>query len=108
MLEKLLRSIKDVGTIYVLLRSKQGCSSSNRLHSMLYNKPFSFHLNNDKQCFEKVQAIDGDITIPDLGLSPEDRELLINNVDIVFHLAASVKFNAPLRYIIIKNITNYQ
>ncbi|KAK1117620.1 hypothetical protein K0M31_015793 [Melipona bicolor] len=38
----------------------------------------------------------GDVNLPDLGLSPKDRIMLIENVNIVFHLAATVRFNEPL------------
>ena len=36
------------------------------------------------------------MSLPDLGLSPPDRIMLIENVNIVFHLAATVRFNEPL------------
>ena len=38
----------------------------------------------------------GDVSLPDLGLSREDRNLLLEKVNIVFHVAATVKFNEPL------------
>ena len=38
----------------------------------------------------------GDISLPDLGLSQEDRNLLLDKVNIVFHAAATVRFNEPL------------
>ena len=36
------------------------------------------------------------MNLPDLGLSPADRTMLIHNVNIVFHVAATVRFNEPL------------
>lgn len=39
-----------------------------------------------------------------LGLSPTDKELLINNVNIVFHSAATVAFNNPIKIAINTNI----
>ena len=36
------------------------------------------------------------MSLPDLGLSRADRTMLIQNVNIVFHIAATVKFNEPL------------
>ena len=38
----------------------------------------------------------GDVSLSDLGLSREDRNLLSEKVNIVFHVAATVKFNEPL------------
>lgn len=45
----------------------------------------------------KVSALEGDVSQPGLGLSPHDRQTLIDNVTVVYHGAASVRFNEPLR-----------
>lgn len=49
-------------------------------------------------------AIDGDILAEGLGLSEEDRKTLVENVQIVFHSAASVRFDEPLRKAIDINV----
>jgi len=46
---------------------------------------------------DKLVPIAGDITEPDLGLSEEDKQLIAQNVSVVFHLAATVRFDAPIR-----------
>lgn len=46
---------------------------------------------------EKVSAIAGDISLPDIGLSEKDRMLLMGEVDVIFHCAATVRFDDPLR-----------
>ena len=46
---------------------------------------------------DKVVAIGGDISLPALGISVEDRKLLIDNVNIVVHSAATVRFDERLR-----------
>jgi fatty acyl-CoA reductase len=45
----------------------------------------------------KLVAIQGDITIPGLGISETDLNSLISDVSIVFHSAATVKFDEPLK-----------
>lgn len=40
--------------------------------------------------------ISGDLLVENLGLSSSDHSLIINTVDIVINVAASVDFNAPL------------
>lgn len=45
----------------------------------------------------KVVAIAGDITLPGLGISKSDLDTLTQDVSIVFHSAATVKFDEPLR-----------
>lgn len=42
-------------------------------------------------------AISGDIGEDNLGLSSEDRTTLINNVQVVFHSAATLDFEADLK-----------
>ena len=96
LLWKLLDTCPDIGKIFVLLRSKNNVSAEKRLVQLLKVKPFNFkHLHDD--LFEKVVAIESDITTEGLGLSQSDRTLLQEQVHIVFHSAASVKFDAPLK-----------
>ena len=42
-------------------------------------------------------VIPGDITMPALGISNADIEILTQDVSIVFHSAATVKFDEPMR-----------
>ena len=44
----------------------------------------------------RVYPMKGDVSLPDLGLSQEDRNLLLEKVNIVFHVAATVRLNEPL------------
>ena len=45
----------------------------------------------------KIILVEGDITLPNLGISSVDLDLLVNNVSIVFNSAATVRFNEELR-----------
>ena len=55
-------------------------------------------LRKDQPNFRnKLYPINGDICQPGLGVSQADREILEKNVHIVFHSAATVRFDAPLR-----------
>lgn len=62
----------------------------------------------NKQLFEKLIPISGDLMKPELGLSESDIKLLCNNVSIVFHCAATVKFDEPLRVSIQMNVIGTQ
>lgn len=46
---------------------------------------------------EKIVAVTGDVTREGFGLSPSDLNLLIENVSIVFNLAATVRFDEELK-----------
>jgi len=54
-------------------------------------------LRSEKPDFiESIRIIDGHLEESSMGLSPSDREWLIENVNFVFHCAATIKFNEPL------------
>lgn len=52
----------------------------------------------------KVVSIEGDVIMPGFGISPENLELLVENVSIVFHSAATTKFNEKLNTAIEMNV----
>lgn len=41
--------------------------------------------------YNTVTAIKGDVMLPDLGISAEDRKMLIDKVTIIYHAAATVR-----------------
>lgn len=79
------------------MRPKNEKTSKQRLNEFTNSKFFS--VCNIKNIEDKLVAVQGDITSPKLGLSAEDRSMLIENVSIIFHSAASVKFDDPLEYV---------
>ena len=46
----------------------------------------------------KVIPIPGDIVHKSLGISCDDRKLLLENVEIIIHSAATVRFDEPIRF----------
>ncbi|CAG2176235.1 unnamed protein product, partial [Oppiella nova] len=67
-----------------------------------------FTLNNNDLKLSKIVAVSGDVSSPGLGLSDGDRELLVREVSVVFHSAASVKFHGPLNDFIAQNVYGTQ
>lgn len=51
----------------------------------------------------QCHVIPGDVVEPDLGISAEDRELLFNEIDIVYHCAATVRFDESLKKAVLLN-----
>ena len=47
--------------------------------------------------YERIIPIAGDILEPQLGMSDEDRETVAAETQIVFHSAATVKFDEELK-----------
>ncbi|XP_026821812.1 putative fatty acyl-CoA reductase CG5065 [Rhopalosiphum maidis] len=110
LIEKLLRSCPGLKNIYLLIRPKRGKDIECRFQELLENPVFDRIRSTDdaEKVFEKVVCINGDVSDPDLGLSAEDRQRLCSDVTIVFHSAATVKFNETLRTAVTLNTLGTQ
>jgi len=54
-------------------------------------------LRSEKSDFmQSIRIIDGHLDDSSMGLSSSDREWMVENVNFVFHCAATIKFNEPL------------
>ena len=69
------------------------------MHTYTHTQVFENLHSEQPAVFEKLLPVAGDLMQPGLGLSESDQQLLINNAAVVFHLAATIKFDAPLRYV---------
>lgn len=96
LIEKLLRTCDGIEKIYILLRPKRGVGSEQRFEEYLRNPIFERIRMKNPEILNKLACIPGDIKDPNIGLSDSDSKLL-ENVHIVFHVAATVRFNEPLR-----------
>ncbi|CAD7012235.1 unnamed protein product [Ceratitis capitata] len=83
-LEKLLRDIPEIGTVYLLMRPKKG-------------KTVAQQLKIDEKRFDKIVPIEGDVGQEHLGISEAERQVLIDNVHVVFHSAATLDFFQSLK-----------
>lgn len=63
---------------------------------MLREKDANFH--------RRISVINGDLNHIKVGLSDNDIDLLCNEVDIVVHAAADVRFNIPLLELVESNV----
>nr|CAD7590335.1 unnamed protein product [Timema genevievae] len=97
LLEKLLRGCPDVHRIYILVRPKRGVTPSTRVEEITKLPLFEKLRVTNPGALNKLTALEGDITLPDLGLSEENRRLLEEEVDIVFHCAASLRLEAEIK-----------
>ncbi|XP_041852894.1 fatty acyl-CoA reductase 1 isoform X1 [Melanotaenia boesemani] len=97
LLEKLLRSCPEIGAVYVMVRSKAGQSPQARVADMTNCKLFERLQSEQPDFAEKIIAVKSDLTYPELDLSKEDQSVLAENVNIVFHCAATIRFNEPLK-----------
>ncbi|KAI5945318.1 Fatty acyl-CoA reductase 1 [Manis javanica] len=97
LLEKLLRSCPKVNSVYVLVRQKAGQTPQERVEEVISGKLFDRLRDENPDFREKVIAINSELTQPKLALSEEDKEVIIDSINIIFHCAATVRFNENLR-----------
>lgn len=102
LIEKLLRSCSGLNRVFVLIRSKNNQTANERLEELKKNSVYDrLHEENPKQ-FDKLIAVQGDVMEIGLGLSSEDIKKM-ENVSIVFHVAANVRFDDSLKTAILMN-----
>ena len=123
MLEQLLRTCPEIAKIYVVVRQKHGISGQDRFHKMLHTNPLFHLLRgtlrlpycaggagHDAVLLEKasndngnlelsgchtphLEAIAGNMTLPDYGIAQADLLRLQQQTEIVIHAAASISFD---------------
>ncbi|XP_050502641.1 putative fatty acyl-CoA reductase CG5065 [Diabrotica virgifera virgifera] len=108
LLEKLLRSCPGVSKIYLLIRPKKGQHAQERLQQLLCSPLFDTIRKERPLDLHKVLPIEGDITQPELNISVNDRAVLERSVNIVFHSAATVKFDEKLKLSVTINMLGTQ
>ncbi|KAB0791554.1 hypothetical protein PPYR_03354 [Photinus pyralis] len=108
LLEKLLRSCPGVSSIYLLIRPSKGQNAQERLQQLLCSPLFDILRKECPTDLQKVSAIEGDITQPELAIAPSDRAMLCQSVNVVFHSAATVKFDEKLKLSVAINMLGTQ
>jgi len=98
-IEKVLRSMPDVGNIFILLRPRKGQGIKERLESIKYSSVFDVMKTSEgfDALFNKIKPVSGDISEEKLGLSDDDFKMLCDNVNIVVHCAATLDFETDLK-----------
>ncbi|CRL04380.1 CLUMA_CG017471, isoform A [Clunio marinus] len=103
LVEKLLRSC-NVGKIFILVRHKKKASPQQRFNDYVKHRIFDGLRSTDPLFSQRIHLISGDITIDDLAMSETDMNILIKELHIIFHCAANVRFDDPIREAININV----
>lgn len=104
LIDKLLRSCPDIENVYLLVRPKKGVDIHTRLEEIFDDEVFARLRETVPKFRHKIVAIAGDCSLAGLGMKITDRQTLISNVDIVFHCAATVRFDEKLRLAVNINV----
>lgn len=103
LIEKLLRACPEIGNVYILLREKYQQSLQERVKNITENILFDKLRQENPAALAKIVPIRGDVRELRLGISEEDRKTLIEEVSIVYHVAATVRFDETLADSILMN-----
>ncbi|EEC02726.1 acyl-CoA reductase, putative [Ixodes scapularis] len=104
LLEKLLRSCNGLRRIFVLMRAKGGASSQARLDELLDAEVSEPFLSVFQKLLTLLRLSINDNNHKIIRSEHEHKRALWENVDIVFHSAAIVKFDEPLKSSIDMNV----
>jgi len=95
LIEKLLRCFPDIGTVYLLIRpSKKQPNVHERMMREIVESGVFERLESRRPDYKRhLRAVAGDVGQPGLGLSAKDTAEIQQNVSVVLHGAATVKFH---------------
>ncbi|CAH2056159.1 unnamed protein product, partial [Iphiclides podalirius] len=102
LIEKLLRTCAP-SKIYVLIREKKDKGSQERLHQALKDPLFDELRKLRVDWEENIYAVQGDISEIKLGIDDYDWEILRKEVNVIFHMAANVRFDVELKAALLSN-----
>ncbi|KAF2904474.1 hypothetical protein ILUMI_01714 [Ignelater luminosus] len=97
LVEKLLRSCRDLKRVYILVRQKKDKTPEERFKEYFDNVIYDPIKREYPKALEKVFILSGDCALPDLGLNEKDKETFLSEVDCIFHAAATVRFDEKIR-----------
>ncbi|KAH9633297.1 hypothetical protein HF086_007645, partial [Spodoptera exigua] len=103
LVEKLFRTCK-LKTVYVLMRPKKGKSVEERIHEILQDPLYDILREEKPDFVKRIIPIIGELAEKNLGISETDRRIIIKEVDVIFHVAATISFQEPLRSATLINV----
>nr|QLI62002.1 fatty acyl-CoA reductase 12 [Streltzoviella insularis] len=103
LVERILATCPDVGRLFLLMRPKKNSSPEVRLLQLKQSQVFDVIRQNNPKQLDKIVTIAGDVEQPGLGLNSGALQLL-QEVSVVFHAAATLKFDEELKKAVDMNL----
>ncbi|XP_055591052.1 fatty acyl-CoA reductase wat-like [Uranotaenia lowii] len=103
LLEKTIRSLEP-RKVYLLIRGKKNQSAEQRLEKMMNG--VIFEKSRNLPVVKTIQPLQADMTRKDLGLELGVRQKLMEDVNVVFNMAAAVNSNLLLKDSLQHNVEN--
>ncbi|KAJ6649354.1 putative fatty acyl-CoA reductase [Pseudolycoriella hygida] len=101
LIESILSTSPDVGNIYVLVRDKYGSNANTRIQRLIAKPIFKAH---SEDALKKIVPVIGELSEKNFGIKDDEYERLKQSVNILYHCAATIKFNTHLKSAIIINL----
>ncbi|KAK2575590.1 hypothetical protein KPH14_011299 [Odynerus spinipes] len=102
--EKILRTCSDIKRLYLLVRVKKDKLIEKRIDDYFDNVLFDVLRKTRPNFRQQISIIEGDLSLPGIGISSEDRRHLIDTVDVIIHNAAMVIFSAKISTLLSTNV----
>ncbi len=109
-LANLLTDLPEIGRIYLLIRRNRSTTSLQRFQRVVEESPvFEGLAAKHGAKFadflrDRVEVVDGDVSKPGLGLSPEVRQRLARSLDVIVNSSGLTDFNPDLRDALAMNV----
>ncbi len=109
-LAQLLSDVPQIGKIYLLIRRQRATTSQRRFQKIVEESPVFDRLQEQlgngfaDYVSARVEAIEGDVSQPGLGLTPETRAWLARELDLVVNSSGLTDFNPDLREALASNV----
>ncbi|XP_041471454.1 fatty acyl-CoA reductase 1-like [Lytechinus variegatus] len=105
LLEKLLRCCPDIKKIFLLVRPKRDKGATARIKEITSGIIFDKVREAQPNFRAKLVPIESDLSEPDLALNEEDIRTLQEETELVFHVAATVRFDEKLSISLRMNVS---
>jgi long-chain acyl-CoA synthetase len=105
-----LMDLPEIGRIYLLIRRQKGNPALQRFEKLVGDSPvfdplFSrFGAGLARFLSERIEVVEGDVTKPGLGLTPEAFAALQQKLDVVINSSGLTDFNPDLRDALATNV----
>lgn len=105
-----LTDLPEIGRIYLLIRRQKSNPATQRFEKLVAGSPVfdplfkRYGMDLARFLSEHVEIIEGDVTEPGLGLSPETSEFLRQKLDLIINSSGLTDFNPDLRDALATNV----
>jgi long-chain acyl-CoA synthetase len=105
-----LMDLPDIGKIYLLVRRQKSNPAQRRFEKLIDDSPVFDPLYERygrglaQFIADRVEVVEGDVSLPGLGINPEHAERLLHNLDLIVNSSGLTDFNPDLRDALASNV----